>query len=81
VIWPPSIAAALLLPARIARAWPAGATLTGVLAVAAIDLQAPSPVKAGKAVTQDTLFGVAEQTGAARPAQSLSHSIDRPPRS
>src|SRR5262249_28167477 len=32
-----TIAAALLLPALIAKAWPTGATLTGLLAIAAID--------------------------------------------
>jgi DNA polymerase III epsilon subunit-like protein len=55
-----TIAAALLLPALIAKAWPAGATLTELLGIAAIDLQTPSPVKTSKAVTQDALFGVAE---------------------
>jgi DNA polymerase III subunit epsilon len=55
-----SIAAALLLPALIAKAWPAGATLTDLLGIAAIDLQTPSPVKTSKAVTQDALFGGAE---------------------
>lgn len=54
-----TIAAALLLPALIAKAWPAGATLTDLLAVAAIDLQTPSPVKTSEAVTQDALFGAA----------------------
>src|SRR5262249_29872032 len=53
-----TIAAALLLPALITKAWPTGATLTGLLAIAAIDPQAPTPAKAGESVTQDTLFGV-----------------------
>jgi DNA polymerase III subunit epsilon len=53
-------AAALLLPALITRAWPAGATLTDLLGIAAIDLQTPSPAKTSEAVTQDALFGVAE---------------------
>jgi DNA polymerase III subunit epsilon len=55
-----TIAAALLLPALIAKAWPAGATLTDLLAIAAIDLQTASPVKTSEAVTQDALFGAAE---------------------
>jgi DNA polymerase-3 subunit epsilon/exodeoxyribonuclease X len=55
-----TIAAALLLPALIATAWPVGATLTDLLEIAAIDLQTPSPVKTSEAVTQDALFGVAE---------------------
>lgn len=55
-----TIAAALLLPALIAKAWPAGATLTDLLAIAAIDLQTPSPAKTIEAATQDTLFGAAE---------------------
>jgi DNA polymerase III subunit epsilon len=55
-----TIAAALLLPALVTRAWPAGATLTDLLDIAAIDLQTASPVKTSEAVTQDALFGVAE---------------------
>jgi DNA polymerase-3 subunit epsilon/exodeoxyribonuclease X len=55
-----TIAAALLLPALIAKAWPTGATLTDLLGIAAIDLQTPSPVKTSEAVTQDALFGAAE---------------------
>ena len=55
-----TIAAALLLPALIAKAWPASATLTDLLGIAAIDLQTPFPVKTSEAVTQDTLFGAAE---------------------
>jgi len=51
-----TIAAALLLPALIAKAWPTGATLADVLAIAAIDLQVPTPAKAGESATQDTLF-------------------------
>jgi DNA polymerase III subunit epsilon len=54
-----TIAAALLLPALTAKAWPVGATLTDLLAIAAIDLQTPSPVKTSEAVTQDALFGAA----------------------
>ena len=55
-----TIAAALLLPALIAKAWPASATLTDLLGIAAIDLQTPFPVKTSEAVTQDALFGAAE---------------------
>jgi len=55
-----TIAAALLLPALIAKAWPAGATLADLLGVAGIDLQTPSPIKTSEAVTQDALFGAAE---------------------
>ena len=49
-----------LLPALTAKAWPAGATLTDLLAIAAIDLQTPSSVKTSEAATQDALFGAAE---------------------
>ena len=55
-----TVGAALLLPALIARAWPAGATLTELLGIAAIDLKPPSQVKTGEAVTQDALFGAGE---------------------
>jgi len=55
-----TMAAALLLPALIARAWPAGVTLTDLLGIAAIDLQTPSPDKTSEAITQDALFGAAE---------------------
>jgi DNA polymerase III epsilon subunit-like protein len=55
-----TIAAALLLPALIAKAWPTGATLTDLIGIAAIDLRTPSPVKTSEAVTQDVLFGAAE---------------------
>jgi DNA polymerase-3 subunit epsilon/exodeoxyribonuclease X len=51
-----TIGAALLLPALIARAWPAGATLTELLGIAAIDLKPPT----SEAVTQDALFGAGE---------------------
>jgi DNA polymerase-3 subunit epsilon/exodeoxyribonuclease X len=51
-----TIAAALLLSALIARAWPTGATLTDLLAVAAIDLETPAPAKGSARVMQDTLF-------------------------
>jgi DNA polymerase III subunit epsilon len=52
-----TIAAALLLPALIARAWPQGATLTDLLSIAALDPAHPSPAKAGKPARQDSLFG------------------------
>lgn len=55
-----AIAAALLLPALIAKAWPMGATLTDLLGIAAIDLETPSQVKAGEEVVQDALFGLAD---------------------
>jgi DNA polymerase III subunit epsilon len=56
-----TVAAALLLPALIAKAWRADATLTDLLEIAAIDLGTPSPVKtSAAAVTQDTLFGGAD---------------------
>ena len=45
--------------AGIARE-PTGATLTDLLGIAAIDLQARSPDKTSEAVTQDALFGAAE---------------------
>jgi DNA polymerase III subunit epsilon len=51
-----TIAAALLLPALIARAWPATATLADLLDIAAIDPATPSRAKAGKPATQDSLF-------------------------
>jgi DNA polymerase III epsilon subunit-like protein len=52
-----TIAAALLLPALVARTWPAGATLADLLAIAAIDLEISSPTKTDEAAGQDTLFG------------------------
>jgi DNA polymerase III epsilon subunit-like protein len=54
-----TIAAALLLPALIARAWPSGATVTDLLAIAAVDLEPPSPAKADEPIMQDTLFDAA----------------------
>lgn len=48
-----TIATALLLPALIARAWPASATLTDLLGIAAID---PSQAKPRKPVAQESLF-------------------------
>jgi len=54
-----TIAAALLLPTLTARAWPAGATLTDLLAVAAIDLETPAPAPTSASVMQDTLFDAA----------------------
>jgi DNA polymerase III subunit epsilon len=54
-----TIAAALLLPALIAKAWPTGATLADLLGVAGIDLGIVSPASASTAVTQDVLFGTA----------------------
>jgi hypothetical protein len=51
-----TIAAALLLPTLITRAWPAGITLTDLLAVAAIDLHPPSPAKAHKQDRHGSLF-------------------------
>jgi DNA polymerase III epsilon subunit-like protein len=54
-----TIAAALLLPALIAKAWPAGATLADLLGVAGIDLGIVSPASASTAVIRDVLFGTA----------------------
>ena len=57
-----TVAAALLLPALIERAWPTGASLADVLTIAAIELATPAPAKAAKAAkaaTQDSLFGPA----------------------
>jgi DNA polymerase-3 subunit epsilon len=54
-----TIAAALLLPALVAKAWPQGATLTDLLAVAAIDLQTCAPAKTDNRIRQDTLFDAA----------------------
>jgi DNA polymerase III epsilon subunit-like protein len=54
-----TVAAALLLPALIARAWPTGATLTDLLGIAAVGLETPSPAKAGQPAAQDTLFDTA----------------------
>ena len=50
-----TIATALLLPALIARAWPASATLADLLDIAAID-QAASQAKPRKPTAQETLF-------------------------
>jgi DNA polymerase-3 subunit epsilon len=52
-----TIAAALLLPALIEKAWPDGASLADLLDLAAIDLGTPNPAKAGKPAAQDSLFG------------------------
>jgi DNA polymerase-3 subunit epsilon len=52
-----TIAAALLLPALIAVAWPDGVTLTDLLGIAAIDLETPPAARTSEAVTQDALFG------------------------
>jgi DNA polymerase III subunit epsilon len=52
-----TIAAALLLPALITKAWFAGATLTDLHGIAAIDLETPPAAKASEAVAQDALFG------------------------
>lgn len=52
-----TIAAALLLPALITRAWPAGTTITEILAIAAIELQAPARASQP---AQETLFGPAD---------------------
>jgi DNA polymerase III subunit epsilon len=54
-----TIAAALLLPALIARAWPAGVTLADLLAITAINLETPSTARASGPATQDTLFDAA----------------------
>ncbi len=54
-----TIAAALLLPVLVARAWPTGATLTDLLEIAALDLETPSPTEADQSPVQDTLFGAA----------------------
>jgi hypothetical protein len=51
-----TIAAALLLPALITKAWPTGASLTDLLAIAAIDLQPPSPARAEQPDGQGSLF-------------------------
>jgi DNA polymerase III subunit epsilon len=51
-----TIAAALLLPALIERAWPDGASLADLLDIAAIDPAAPTPAKAAKPAGQDSLF-------------------------
>lgn len=55
-----TIAAALLLPALIAKAWPTGAALADLLGVASIDLGIVFPASASTAVTQDVLFGTVE---------------------
>ena len=49
-------AAALLLPALVARCWPHGATLADLLRVAAIDLEPRSAAKPVQPAVQDTLF-------------------------
>jgi DNA polymerase III subunit epsilon len=54
-----TIAAALLLPALVARRWPKNAGLSEVLAIAAIDPAAPSPARASQPAGQDTLFNAA----------------------
>jgi DNA polymerase-3 subunit epsilon len=54
-----TIAAALLLPALVARGWPQSAALSEVLAIAAIDLAATSPGRASRPAGQDTLFNAA----------------------
>jgi DNA polymerase III subunit epsilon len=51
-----TIAAALLLPALIARAWPDGASLDDLLDIAAIDLTTPGPAKANRPAAQGSLF-------------------------
>jgi DNA polymerase III epsilon subunit-like protein len=51
-----TIAAALLLPALITRAWPHGATLADLLGIAAISLETPSAEPASHPVMQGTLF-------------------------
>jgi DNA polymerase-3 subunit epsilon/exodeoxyribonuclease X len=52
-----AVAAALLLPALIAQAWPGGATLADVLGVAGVDLRPPARDEADLPAVQDTLFG------------------------
>jgi hypothetical protein len=58
-----TIAAALLLPALIARAWPHGTTLADLLDIAAIDPGHSIAVKEPKSGRQDSLFdlGLREQ--------------------
>ncbi|HEY1619922.1 MAG TPA: hypothetical protein VGG25_20025 [Streptosporangiaceae bacterium] len=63
-----AIAAALLLPALIARAWPSGISLVGLLEIAAISPATPNPAtpnsatsnsaapNPAKPATQDSLF-------------------------
>src|SRR5215831_11695296 len=51
-----TIAAALLLPALIARAWPTGVTVTDLLAITALDLETASPARVGEPIMQGTLF-------------------------
>jgi DNA polymerase-3 subunit epsilon len=51
-----TIATTLLLPALIAKGWPAGITLADLLDIAAIDLATPGPTKASKPPVQDSLF-------------------------
>jgi DNA polymerase III epsilon subunit-like protein len=53
-----TFATALLLPALMAQAWPAGATLGELIDVAGIDLAGPHPpAEADKPAAQGTLFG------------------------
>jgi DNA polymerase III subunit epsilon len=54
-----TIAAALLLPALITRAWPAGATLADLLGVSAVDPASPGPAKASEPAMQGSLFNPA----------------------
>jgi DNA polymerase III epsilon subunit-like protein len=51
-----TIASALLLPALISRAWPAGTTLAALLDIAAIDLTAARPAKISASPAQTSLF-------------------------
>jgi len=51
-----TIAAALLLPALINRAWPCGISLAGLLDIAAIDPAAPNPARTAKPAAQGSLF-------------------------
>lgn len=51
-----TIGAALLLPALIEKAWPAGASLADLLDIAAIDIAAPTRARAAKPAAQDSLF-------------------------
>jgi DNA polymerase-3 subunit epsilon len=51
-----TIAAALLLTSLVSHAWPGGATLADLLAVAAIDPATASPAASGHQPVQDGLF-------------------------
>ena len=51
-----TIATALLLPALVARAWPASATIADLLGIAAIDPATPSRARPRKPAAQETLF-------------------------